>query len=618
VQQPAAPLSSAEALAQLQQLLQAGPENWAAAPATSSGELRQRWQEAQAQGGAGPGIDVSLQLVPRFGSQAAGVMALAQDARAAASKWLSQQHRALDWLQQRAAMRLPSEPLWDIPVEAGPLPPSPGSAQPAQTLQAALQQLLENAAAGAGPQGADFEAIGAIAEVAAAVAEAMEEEQEGSSDEEAAAAPAEVAAGGGGVPALFQQLEQQALARADDMAMQQPPQPPPAAVGPERAMNQHTQRLWRLSPPAAAGSLLWSLLGSGVVQWEVANRDPAGAPSAEVAAAHWHALQSLTQLAAAASLPASAHSAALEALQQLAGGSLQSTPESFGAALDLPAALVPGMQQLQVAPSSSAYLPNQDPFALLLTLLPALLSRPDSGAAEDSLSCSSHLQPAAVLRALLALLHPVAAGQAVALATGSSRPAAEAAAAASSSPPLASALESAAGSQLLPWLQRARLLSALLSGSGPPPAPDFASPAGLAATAVASSLGLPPLAAVLQSPAAGALAPPAGPPVWQLPSTMQLSVHAAQRQWAVAVPPLPPAPKLLQLPTSYQVGCRGAFTWVCCPAVDVVLFAAACTSLCFKGWSDEGPMTHANLRPNVGLVPVAGQPLLQCVQRYTL
>lgn len=103
--QPAAPLSSTDALAQLQQLLQAGPGNWASAPATSSGELRQRWQEAQAQGGAGPGIDVSLQLVPRFGSQAAGVVALAQDARAAASKWLSQQHRALDWLQLKGAGR---------------------------------------------------------------------------------------------------------------------------------------------------------------------------------------------------------------------------------------------------------------------------------------------------------------------------------------------------------------------------------------------------------------------------------------------------------------------------------------------------------------------------------
>lgn len=161
-------------------------------------------------------------------------------------------------------------------MEAAPEAPSPGRAQPAQTLQAALQQLLENAAAGQGPQGADFEAIGAIAEAAAAVAEEMEEEQEGSSDEEGVAAPAEVAAGGGGVPALFQQLEQQALARADEMAVQQPPQPPPAAAaGPEHAMSQHTQRLWRLSPPAAAGSLLWSLLGSGLVQWEVAHRDPA-------------------------------------------------------------------------------------------------------------------------------------------------------------------------------------------------------------------------------------------------------------------------------------------------------------------------------------------------------
>lgn len=283
-------------------------------------------------------------------------------------------------------------------MEAAPEAPSPGRAQPAQTLQAALQQLLENAAAGQGPQGADFEAIGAIAEAAAAVAEEMEEEQEGSSDEEGVAAPAEVAAGGGGVPALFQQLEQQALARADEMAVQQPPQPQPAAAaGPEHAMSQHTQRLWRLSPPAAAGSLLWSLLGSGLVQWEVAHRDPAcelprccaqlpgcrsvhwigsialhqvdarpflcpspaGAPSAEVSAAHWRALQSLAQLAAAASLPAAAHSAALQLVQQLAEGSLQSVPEAVATSLDVPAALVPGLQQLQVAPSASGYQPDQ-------------------------------------------------------------------------------------------------------------------------------------------------------------------------------------------------------------------------------------------------------------------
>ncbi len=86
---------------------------------------------------------------------------------------------------------------------------------------------------------------------------------------------------------------------------------------------------------------------------------PTGAPSAEVAAAHWRALQSLAQLAAAANLPAASHSAALQALQQLAEGSLQSMPQPLGAALDLPAALVPGLQQLQVSPSSSAYLPNQ-------------------------------------------------------------------------------------------------------------------------------------------------------------------------------------------------------------------------------------------------------------------
>ena len=171
------------------------------------------------------------------------------------------------------------EPLWHVPLALPADSPSPRFAQPAQTLQAALQQLLENAAVGAGPAGADFEAIGAIAEVAAAVAEEMEEGEEGeegSSDEEARV-PAEVAAGAGGVPGFLQQLQQQALAQAEDVALQHPPAPPAHAGGgmTAHAMHQHTQRLWRHSPPAAAGSLLWSLLGSGLAQWEVARRDPA-------------------------------------------------------------------------------------------------------------------------------------------------------------------------------------------------------------------------------------------------------------------------------------------------------------------------------------------------------
>lgn len=321
----------------------------------------------------------------------------------------------------------------------------------------------------------------------------------------------------------------------------------------------------------------------------------AGAPSAEVSAAHWRALQSLAQLAAAASLPAPAHGPALQALQQLAEGSLQSLPDLPAASLDLSAALVPGLQQMQAAPAADGYPPSQaraggeavwgrrtggacqcwclplarstraaaslsgpvlqDPFALLLYLLAALLSSPGGGDAEAALSCRAHRQPAAVLRTLLALLYPVAAGQAVALATGSSRPVAQAAAAAAASPPLASALEGAASSQLLPWLQRASLLLALLSGAAAPPAADVSGgSAGPAAAALAASLGLPSLQAALQASAAGALPPPPGTPVWQLPAAMQLSVHAAQRQWAVAVPPLPQAAKLLQLPASYQVG----------------------------------------------------------------
>ena len=85
---------------------------------------------------------------------------------------------------------------------------------------------------------------------------------------------------------------------------------------------------------------------------------PAGAPSAEVSAAHWRALQSLAQLAAA-SPPAASSGAALQALQQLVDGSLQSVPAAVAATLDVPAALVPGLQQLQVAPSASVYQPDQ-------------------------------------------------------------------------------------------------------------------------------------------------------------------------------------------------------------------------------------------------------------------
>ena len=64
-------------------------------------------------------------------------------------------------------------------------------------------------------------------------------------------------------------------------------------------------------------------------------------------------------------------------------------------------------------------------------------------------------------------------------------------------------------------------------------------------------LHLPSLTSALQSPAAGCLAVARGS---SCPARggLELSILAGQ-QWEVSSLPLPAAPKLLQLPTSYQV-----------------------------------------------------------------
>ncbi len=321
---------------------------------------------------------------------------------------------------------------------------------------------------------------------------------------------------------------------------------------------------------------------------------PAAAPSSEVDAAHWRALQSLALLALAAGM--GGQQEALDALHDLAGG----RPVGAAPTSEVSAALLPTLLQLEQPPSgtscrtdqaggrggrcgwsitaaksrfsfapvypcSLAYPPRlraswmQDPFALLLQLLAALLTWPAGVTPGSSPVCTAHSQPAAVLEALLAVLYPAVAGQALGLALGSSASSAaavaEAVGAMAGSPPLASAAEGAVSVALLPWLQRGALLLALLRGQPAPP-PPAARPGSTtsAAAALLQQLHLPPLAAALQQLATGNLplvaVPPAGVPS---PPGVQLSIHAGGRLWEVAAPPPPAAPQLLQLPASFQV-----------------------------------------------------------------
>lgn len=163
---------------------------------------------------------------------------------------------------------------------------SAGVTQPHHpSLEEALHDLLEHAAA------ADGQAAQAL-EAFVAAAGAMEEElqvdraqSEGDDSEEDEGELAALQATAG-VAAVLEQLQQQAAAVADGAvaAAEQAAQP---AAGEElgggssgsglgaaaTAIQQHNRRLWAAR---SAGGLLWSLLGSGIAQWEVANRDPAG------------------------------------------------------------------------------------------------------------------------------------------------------------------------------------------------------------------------------------------------------------------------------------------------------------------------------------------------------
>lgn len=161
-------------------------------------------------------------------------------------------------------------PLWGVPVApAGPEAAAAGPAEAgAPSLLTALQQLQQAAM----PEEV-MEALNAA--VAAAAAEQGGEVELGEEEEEREeAADADMAA------AIFQQLQQAAPAAAAAAAAAEEglgAAEQPGAAGRGRgtvsvAVRQHLQRLQAAGSPS---STLWSLLGSGIAQWEVAHRDPA-------------------------------------------------------------------------------------------------------------------------------------------------------------------------------------------------------------------------------------------------------------------------------------------------------------------------------------------------------
>lgn len=346
------------------------------------------------------------------------------------------------------------------------------------------------------------------------------------------------------MPAAGVPIGQAVAAQAAGAAPAGGPGAAPATGG---VVHQHSRRL---VATRVAGSTLWSLLGSGLVQWEVAHRSSEAAPAAEADAAHWRALQSLTQLALAAGTTGASQLAASQVLLEMVGGG-RPPAQLLSGPPNVTAALLPSLLQLQQPPLDTAYPSEQDPMSLLLQLLAALLTRP-ADMLDPSLTCSAHTQPAAVLQALLTVLYPAAAGQALCLAIGGGCALGDAVSAMAGSPPLASAVEGSVSSQLLPWLQRAALLSALLAGTPAPAPAETGTSAGAALSALLQRLHLPPLAEALQSAAAASL--PASPPVPGLPGPpgVQFSISAAGRHWTVVNRPPPVAAQLLQLPASFQ------------------------------------------------------------------
>jgi hypothetical protein len=163
--------------------------------------------------------------------------------------------------------------LWGIFVQPKLASATRAEEEPS-TLQAALQELVQRAAAADDPEvGLALNAI-AQAALAAADQQQLQETQDGSSGSE----DDEGLHGRGGEAAAEQpaQLPQQAGTFAG--AVQAPVLLPrgSAAFDSEQsaasALRQHNERFAEGTNP---GSLLWSLLAAGIVQWEVAHRDSA-------------------------------------------------------------------------------------------------------------------------------------------------------------------------------------------------------------------------------------------------------------------------------------------------------------------------------------------------------
>lgn len=181
---------------------------------------------------------------------------------------------------------------------------------------------------------------------------------------------------------------------------------------------------------------------------------------------------------------------------------------------------------------------------MLLGLLAALVSPEER---HSGLTLSVFALPASLLELLIAAVYPAAVGQAVALCSGSQLGPADVVVAMAASAGLARALESATDSQLSVFLQRAALLLDLLQNkASPSPVPQGAAP-------LRRRLRLPSLIDALQSPAAASLLPVRGSRLL-LPGSLELSFVVDQHRWTVCSPLQPQAAKLLQLPTSYQVG----------------------------------------------------------------
>ena len=70
------------------------------------GRRAPRWREAGGNEGAlkdRPPPFLDLLLLPEYGSQAGGVVALCEAAHQLGTRWIGQQHRVLEWMQRKGA-----------------------------------------------------------------------------------------------------------------------------------------------------------------------------------------------------------------------------------------------------------------------------------------------------------------------------------------------------------------------------------------------------------------------------------------------------------------------------------------------------------------------------------